>query len=98
MKKHKYPKLKYRWFNWLYAFIHGYYWKACPICGKKFGGHEDINDCGLMLSQSSGTSACQECYEKVQELNDKFMKSDVCKKQLEKTYGKGAHFLGHKYK
>ena len=97
MKKHKYPKLKYRLYNWFKAFFSGYYWKPCPLCQKKFGGHENKDDCDLMTSQSSGTSACQECYEIVQRLNDKFIKSDVCKQQLENAYGKGAHFPGYKY-
>lgn len=33
-------KLRYRWFNWLYAFFGGYFWLPCPLCHKKFGGHE----------------------------------------------------------
>lgn len=31
----------WRFFHWLYASAHGYYWLPCPLCGKNTGGHED---------------------------------------------------------
>ena len=29
-----------RWCHRLYALVAGYFWKACPNCGRMFGGHE----------------------------------------------------------
>lgn len=29
-----------RWAHRLYAHLLGYFWKACPGCGRMFGGHE----------------------------------------------------------
>lgn len=29
-----------RWPHRLYARLNGYFWHPCPICGRKFGGHE----------------------------------------------------------
>jgi hypothetical protein len=38
----------------LYAFLLGYFWVPCPLCGRYFGGHEwrDIN--GLPSSIPAG--------------------------------------------
>jgi hypothetical protein len=34
-----------RWMHWLYAWLGGYFWLPCPLCGRYSGGHEwrDIN-------------------------------------------------------
>jgi hypothetical protein len=45
---------RFRWLNWLYANLLGYYWAACPICGQMYGGHE-IADQGL------NTGPLEEC-------------------------------------
>jgi hypothetical protein len=29
-----------RFFHRLYAYLFGYFWLPCPICGQRFGGHE----------------------------------------------------------
>jgi hypothetical protein len=31
---------RWRWANHLYAFLLGYFWAACPLCGRMSGGHE----------------------------------------------------------
>jgi len=36
----KYRLKKPRWVQRLIAFFGGYFWLPCPICGRKFGGHE----------------------------------------------------------
>jgi len=50
---------KPRWINWLYACFNAYFWLPCPLCGKKFGGHEWYasidNGCG------GGRGVCPEC-------------------------------------
>lgn len=34
--------LPYRWrrFHRWFAFLSGYYWLPCPLCGREYGGHE----------------------------------------------------------
>jgi hypothetical protein len=32
--------MRFRWFHRAYAFVAGYFWIPCPLCGHKFGGHE----------------------------------------------------------
>lgn len=29
-----------RWLSHLWAIFAGYFWISCPVCGRKFGGHE----------------------------------------------------------
>lgn len=29
-----------RFLQRLYAWLHGWFWLPCPVCGRKFGGHE----------------------------------------------------------
>lgn len=29
-----------RLLNRIYAFLFGYFWLPCPLCGEMFGGHE----------------------------------------------------------
>jgi hypothetical protein len=56
----------------LWAWMFGYFWAPCPVCGKHFGGHE----CGrstvpLMYEKGRGKLVCShECGKKAQELND----------------------------
>ena len=33
---------RWRWLNRLYAYVRGYFWLPCPICGENFGGHEIV--------------------------------------------------------
>jgi hypothetical protein len=30
----------WRWAHRLYAWLAGYFWLPCPLCGAHFGGHE----------------------------------------------------------
>lgn len=48
---------KFRSLNRLYAYINGYFWTRCPICGIMFGGHE-VGDAAVMTSPSYGKCAC----------------------------------------
>jgi hypothetical protein len=35
-----------RWVHRLYAWALGYFWRPCPACGVKFGGHEVVEPPG----------------------------------------------------
>ncbi len=55
-----------RWFNCIFAFLGGYFWLPCPLCGKNFGGHEWFNDYeSLYNGNGRGEGVCPRCgYEK----------------------------------
>lgn len=48
-----------RWYHRLYAFFGGYFWIPCPICGRKFGGHEA--QWTLWTTPWSGWGVCLAC-------------------------------------
>jgi len=54
------------------AFVSGYFWLPCPICGQYFGGHEKGQG-DLMTSWFDGVSVCPNCAAEAQRRNDQFM-------------------------
>jgi hypothetical protein len=67
--------MKYRFFNWVYATIFGYFWLPCPVCGKNFGGHEWKDDNSVYTGKGDdgypyqGTGVCPDCGEKAKRIN-----------------------------
>jgi hypothetical protein len=55
---------KFRFLNQIYAFVLGYFWLPCPVCGNYFGGHE-CGGGGIPLSMGHGKMVCyrKECNE-----------------------------------
>ena len=49
-----------RYFNMIYAKLFGYFWIACPRCGRMFGGHECGTDT-IWDTYSSGRICCKFC-------------------------------------
>lgn len=37
-----------RWLHRIYAFLFGYFWAPCPVCGVRFGGHEKHGETSLI--------------------------------------------------
>ena len=64
---------KWRFWQWLYACTHSYFWLPCPICGKNFGGHEWQES--LYDSWSSGRGVCPSCSEEAKRRNREFFAS-----------------------
>ena len=56
-----------RFLHWAYAAIHAYFWIACPMCGKMYGGHEDTGCIPIMGSPGTGRSVCLSCSQKHKE-------------------------------
>lgn len=55
-------KLRFRFFNRIYAFIFCYFWASCPKCGKMFGGHESGSTSVPDTKDSfTGWICCKEC-------------------------------------
>ena len=55
----------------LWAWLFGYFWLPCPVCGKHFGGHEHVWTVPLICDDGRAYSVCShECGKKAQELND----------------------------
>ncbi|KKN52553.1 hypothetical protein LCGC14_0611050 [marine sediment metagenome] len=44
-----------RWIHRWYAHLLGYFWLPCPICKRKFGGHEIT---GASVQYSTGLCKC----------------------------------------
>ncbi len=69
-------KIPTRILNRAYAFINGYFWLPCPICGEMFGGHE-VNGGGLMTDWDRGWTrgkcVCVKCVSIAHERNMDFM-------------------------
>lgn len=47
-----------RTLNRIYAWLFGYFWLPCPVCGKYFGGHEIANIFTAALMSSDGHAYC----------------------------------------
>jgi hypothetical protein len=56
-----------RFLHWLWASIRGYFWLPCPICDKKFGGHEWSGS--LETNDFRGEGVCPRCAEEAKRLN-----------------------------
>ena len=54
----------------LKAFLWGYFWMPCPLCGRMFGGYEAAST-GLIRG---GKCVCKWCEERVREINKKDFK------------------------
>ncbi len=68
------PRLprKPRWLNRLWAMWGSYFWLPCPICGRKFGGHES-REGYLMIDWYDGKSVCWRCVDEAKELNRQYI-------------------------
>ena len=63
----KIPRIFHRFYAWLF----GYFWLPCPICGRFFGGHEE--SANLMTSWYGGVLVCDDhCIEEVRRRNEEF--------------------------
>ena len=51
--------MKSKFVRWFRAFIGGYFWLPCPICGEPFGGNEPHGRWYQGLG--SGVSTCINC-------------------------------------
>lgn len=49
-----------RLLNKIFAFMFGYFWLPCPICGRMFGGHE-IADTVLIGHGPLERLVCKKC-------------------------------------
>jgi hypothetical protein len=47
-----------RWVHRLYAFVAGYFWLPCPVCGRMFGGHEAGNVAVAVPGSTARKIAC----------------------------------------
>ena len=48
-----------RWAHRLWAFLRGYFWIPCPVCGRDFGGHE-ASGAALWKSPGCGRVVCRD--------------------------------------
>lgn len=57
-----------RFLHRIYAHLTAHFWLPCPLCGRKFGGHEKGNG-HYQTSAYVGTSVCSNCAEEAENLN-----------------------------
>lgn len=62
-----------RWFNRSYASLFGYFWLPCPLCKKKFGGHEWFDDNHLMINYEESEGVCPKCGDRAREINKRII-------------------------
>ena len=64
--------------NRLYAFLFGYFWLPCDICGDGFGGHEWLPGHSLMVNWSEARGICYklECKIEAERRNKGFMEDN----------------------
>ena len=56
-----------RFYHRIYAKLNGYFWLPCPICGEKFGGHE--NTAFLAMDWYRGVQVCTNCEDEAEQRN-----------------------------
>lgn len=56
-----------RFINKMFAYLLGYFWLPCPLCGEDFGGHEWR--VSLMRSTGEGKGVCPKCSERAGQIN-----------------------------
>jgi hypothetical protein len=49
-----------RYLNQLFAWLFGYFWLPCPVCGENFGGHE-ASFTALVVDEADGQHAYCTC-------------------------------------
>ncbi len=59
------PRLLHR--SW--AFLRGYSWIPCPICKKRFGGHEWEAGNELWITERDSVAVCPRCVAEAEESN-----------------------------
>jgi hypothetical protein len=71
MKKSNHGVKLPRFVHHFWAWLAGYYWIPCPLCGKYIGGHEhswEKSGC-LLTGENRGKVTCYDCKDKADELN-----------------------------
>lgn len=63
------PRLVHQFYAWLA----GYFWLPCPICGEYFGGHEWRDPRAVLYDDGGGrgTGVCAKCIPEAQRRNKK---------------------------
>lgn len=57
-----------RWLHKIWAYLRGYFWLPCPMCGKMFGGHEIGGH--LMENWTDGQGVCRHCATEAERRNN----------------------------
>ena len=60
---------KPRFLHRCWAFLRGHAWIPCPICKRRFGGHERIPGAELWITERDSVSVCRRCIDAAEETN-----------------------------
>lgn len=72
------------WYRWLHAFLGGYYWLPCKMCGRNYGGGEETGS--LLIDPGQGYSVCYRCQEQADEHNKSILNDPAL---MGRYYGHG---------
>jgi len=53
-------KMLNKFYNRIYAWLFGYYWEPCPLCGEYMGGHEEKGK-AVVWTDETKTSGMMTC-------------------------------------
>lgn len=56
MLPYRFRRLHHAW-----AYVAGYFWTPCPVCGEDFGGHEWRDRRHTIWKGSRGVATCPKC-------------------------------------
>ena len=66
---------KPKWLECIKAYLGGYFWLPCCICGEKYGGHEKGGS--LYLGNGEGQGVCINCADEAEKRNKKIFASET---------------------
>ncbi len=61
---------KPRFLNRCWAFLRGHSWIPCPICKRRFGGHEWGPGNELWITERDSVAVCPRCVDEAKERNE----------------------------
>ena len=85
-------RLRWRWLNCLYAFVWGYFWLPCPLCGRKFGGHERGGS--LYCGYGTSVGVCPDCSDEAKRRNAEYFTSEAWRQEQEDMSRRYSQLLG----
>ena len=82
---------KPRFINQFYAFVCGYFWLPCPLCGRMYGGHECTESVPTTIH--SGKMVCSLCSEEARQITRKFYSQPDVQKAIKEELDNSVGFI-----
>lgn len=69
MEKMKDKRRQPRWLQHIKAWLGGYFWSPCELCGEYSGGHEWDTEDTLLYAPDRGRGVCANCGDEARRRN-----------------------------